>query len=396
MFRVLPPPKARARTPRATPGRRHGMLHLLAVAWVAMADPFESGMEVAFMREARRAPPGTRVVAIDVGANDGQWSRAWQHFAKESAARGVPFELFIIEPQPTFRASLTQLAASINATFLPVAASKQDGTAAFHIDTPGSPGASLARQHEGEMRTRTVPVTTIDLAAFLRRTLSSRPPTLSFVKLDVESLEYSLLAWLLVQGALCDVTHLLIEWHLNLLPLGQRLSGLGLRLGFGALLQEGCATPPRAVYHDEYVPTNFGVPVPGLQDVATEHALWARKDVPMGVRPSAPTVLRLRADDAFLQRQQATEQAEEEPQQLPMPPRGSVAAAERAPPRRRPRTPACEVARRCHGSCRYERLGCDLRFAAASYRQMRAATRVVPRYFDNGTIGDAKGRCLDS
>ena len=121
MFRVFPPPpnlsKARARTLRATPGRRHGMLHLLAVAWVAMADPFESGMEVAFMREARRAPPGTRVVAIDVGANDGQWSRAWQHFAKESAARGVPFELFIIEPQPTFRASLTQLAASINATF---------------------------------------------------------------------------------------------------------------------------------------------------------------------------------------------------------------------------------------------------------------------------------------
>ena len=375
------------------------MLHLLAVAWVAMADPFESGMEVAFMREARRAPPGTRVVAIDVGANDGQWSRAWRHFAKESAARGVPFELFIIEPQPTFRASLTQLAASINATFLPVAASKQDGTAAFHIDAPGSPGASLARQHEGEMRARTVPVTTIDLAAFLRRTLSSRPPTLSFVKLDVESLEYSLLAWLLVQGALCDVTHLLIEWHLNLLPLGQRLSGLGLRLGFGALLQEGCATPPRAVYHDEYVPTNFGVPVPGLQDVATEHALWARKDVPLGVRPSAPTVLRLRADDAFLQRQQATEQAEEQPQQLPMPPRGSVAAAERAPPRRRPRTPACEVARRCHGSCRYERLGCDLRFAAASYRQMRAAPRVVPRYFDNGTIldrgPDDKGRSLN-
>ena len=142
---------------------------------------------------------------------------------------------------------------------------------------------------------------------------------------------------------------------------------MGLRLGFGALLQEGCATPPRAVYHDEYVPTNFGVPVPGVQDVATEHALWARKDVPMGVRPSAPTVLRLRADDAFLQRQQATEQAEEQQQQLPMPPRGSVAAAERATPRRRPRTPACEVAHRCHGSCRYERLGCDLRFAAASY-----------------------------
>ena len=35
------------------------------------------------------------------------------------------------------------------------------------------------------MRTRTVPVTTIDLAAFLRRTLSSRQPMLSFLKLDV-------------------------------------------------------------------------------------------------------------------------------------------------------------------------------------------------------------------
>ena len=362
------------------------MLHLLAVAWVTMADPFESGMEVAFMREARRAPPGTRVVAIDVGANDGQWSRAWRHFAKESAARGVPFELFIIEPQPTFRASLTQLAASINATFLPVAASKQDGTAAFHIDAPGSPGASLARQHEGEMRTQTV--TTIDLAAFLRRTLSSRPPTLSFVKLDVESLEYSLLAWLLVQGALCDVTHLLIEWHLNLLPLGQRLSGLGLRLGFGALLQEGCATPPRAVYHDEYVPTNFGVPVPGLQDVATEHALWARKDVPLGVRPSAPTVLRLRADDAFLQRQQATEQAEEQQQQLPMPPRGSVAAAERATPRRRPRTPACEVARRCHGS--WPRAATSVSGAISASPPRRTARCGQPRGWCRGTLTTAR------
>jgi FkbM family methyltransferase len=361
-----------------------------------MADPFESGLEATFMREARRAPPSTRIVAIDVGANAGQWSKAWRQFAEESAARGVPFELHIIEPQPTFRASLTQLAASINATFLSVAAAKQDGTAAFHIDEPGSQGASLARQHENEMQIGTVPVRTINLAAYLRRTLSSRQPMLSFLKLDVESLEFSLLPWLLVQGALCDVTHLLIEWHLNLLPLGQRLSGLGLRLGFGALLQEGCATPPRAVYHDEYVPNNFGVPVPGLQDVATEHALWAKKDVPLGVRPSAPTVLRLRADDAFLQRQQAAEQAEEQQQELPMPPRGSFAAAVRAPPRRRPRTPSCEVARRCHGSCRYERLGCDLRFAAASYRQMRAATRVVPRYFDNGTIGDAKGRCLDS
>ena len=83
--------------------------------------------------------------------------------------RAVPHArkmLLIIEPQPTFRASLTQLAASINATFLPVAAAKRDGTASFHIDKPGSKGASLARQHEGEMQTRTLPVPTIDLAAF--------------------------------------------------------------------------------------------------------------------------------------------------------------------------------------------------------------------------------------
>ena len=79
---------------------------------------------------------------------------------------------------------------------------------------------------------------------------------------------------LLFRGALCDATHLLIEWHLDALPEQQWSGGVGMRLAFDTLLEKRCATvdaargtPPvmplaagsarwRVVEHSQYASNN--------------------------------------------------------------------------------------------------------------------------------------------
>ena len=262
---------------------------------------------------------------------------------------------------------------------MPVAAAKAEGEVHLQVDSPGSVGASLVR---ADGAGKTVAVRSVDLAALLHRVLrphtggvldharaflhSSRAPLvpLSLLKLDVEAFEYSLLPWLLLSGALCDVTHFLVEWHLNLRPLGQRLKALALRLSLHSLLEDGCAVPPRALYHEEYPPTNFAVPIPGLHDVLAEHSLWAGKDVAGGVRPSAPTVTRLRADQKLLNHT-----------------REQAAASDG--------DPSCAYgggAVRCLGWCRHEQLACNASRAAASYEDALRRPRLVPRYFDENEM----------
>ena len=41
------------------------------------------------------------------------------------------------------------------------------------------------------------------------------------------------------------------------------------------MLAAGCATPPAAVFYDENESNNFGLPVPGIEQVAAQHTLWA-------------------------------------------------------------------------------------------------------------------------
>ncbi len=87
---------------------------------------------------------------------------------------------------------------------------------------------------------------------------------------------------LIVSGALCRATHLLVEWHLNKLPYSRRLRFLGLRLAFDELLTKGCqsswaarrqanASFPRVIAHDEYASNNFHAKVPGLEELLFAH-----------------------------------------------------------------------------------------------------------------------------
>ena len=313
-------------------------------------------------------------------ADDGQWSRGWADFSKRMAEQRKHFELYIIEPQPSFNVTLSRLASSMNATFMQAAASKAEGVQTFFIDldkvtgrSTGSKGASLERPvfFSGSVRVRT-----FDFAAWLREKLGpsdgavAEAPPHSLLKLDVERLEYSLVPWLLAQGGLCLVRHLLIEWHLNQLPFGQRLRGLGLRLALHTMLEEGCTTPPVAIYHDDYPGNNYAVPVPGLHDLVASHGLWAGKDRPGGVRPSAFTVNSLRADQAALAKLRSSREGEPD-------------AAQASP---QPATAPCQGPVRCMGSCRPERLACDERFAAAAYEFELRKHKVVPLYFDNVTV----------
>ena len=92
----------------------------------------------------------------------------------------------------------------------------------------------------------------------------------------MEVAEYELLPHLLLSGALCIPTHLLVEWHLNALPPPRRLAGLALRLGFDELLKTGCATSdhgsgPRVIVHDDFDVNNAYAEVPDLAEIQRNH-----------------------------------------------------------------------------------------------------------------------------
>ena len=95
--------------------------------------------------------------------------------------------------------------------------------------------------------------------------------------MEVAEYQYDLLPHLLLSGALCIPTHLLIEWHLNALPPARRLAGLALRLGFDELLKTGCAnsahgTGPRVTVQDDFDVNNAYAVVPGLAEIQRNHS----------------------------------------------------------------------------------------------------------------------------
>jgi FkbM family methyltransferase len=182
----------------------------------------------------------------------------------------------MFEPQPVFHESLTALAQRINVTFLPVAVGNHAGTVVMQ----GSARSVEARAveikrsaHQEQGRAQVGQVQMIDLAKWMREHLP--PPESSSVvllKLDVEGTEWKLLPWLLMQGALCRATYILLEWHINFTPAARRLEALGLRLSFHSLLRDGCPHNhvPQIIWHDDWPMNNFGVPIPGLAEMMLE------------------------------------------------------------------------------------------------------------------------------
>jgi hypothetical protein len=118
---------------------------------------------------------------------------------------------------------------------------------------------------------RSVTVPAVDLARVIRNCVQRARGGPIILKLDVEAAEYDLLPRLLITGALCRCTFLLIEWHLNALPPERKLQGVLLRNAFDGLLARGCSRPPRVVIHDEDLLNNFGEAIPGLGELAARY-----------------------------------------------------------------------------------------------------------------------------
>ena len=255
--------------------------HCLATDASAARRPHRDahGWEVfsAFASAFRAGPRGSRAVVLDVGANSGDWGKwTWIPLVKHASASGKTLEAFMLEPNPFWATRLRDVAAANNATFIPAAAHNADSLSQFHAQG-GSVSSQLVRSSNTTQNVSGgLMVRTIDLAALIARILPEEGG-LALMKIDVESAEYELLPWLLAHGALCRISHLVIEWHLNRLPVERRFAGLGLRIAFNSLLRHGCAIPPLLVFHDEYAPNNYALPVPGLPELAVEHHKWARK-----------------------------------------------------------------------------------------------------------------------
>lgn len=132
---------------------------------------------------------------------------------------------------------------------------------------------------------------------------------LIYLKMDIEGGEASLLPRLLVSGALCYVSFLRVEWHLNTLDASSRLSAVGLKHTLRSTLMHGCAAeqaelargahvargahgrasgaragapplgaplgaslgPGLVIESEEYRPVNFGEGVPGLLEETVRH-----------------------------------------------------------------------------------------------------------------------------
>ena len=147
---------------------------------------FRRGAALEFIKILEAAPAGARGVVLDVGANDGTWTRSWakqrHHFLKAKKT----LDMYIFEPQPVFSARLNRTAYELGATFMPAAAWKTDGHLNFHFSKQGSTSASLlstsSRLNHGSLK-----VPAVDLASYISRVVSKpSKSTVSLMKLDVE------------------------------------------------------------------------------------------------------------------------------------------------------------------------------------------------------------------
>jgi FkbM family methyltransferase len=251
-----------------------------------------------FLDLVKQLPANASAAAFDVGTNDGSFSKSLM----DVMARCCPSITFwhtMIEPQPRYTQHLTDLAAnpSYNAVFHAAVAGPHDGrNVTLHLGSNRQAASTIATNahryghRHGHPR---ITVPTVNLARLLMHQharlrehnalVAARDgiareevPSLLLLKMDIEGGEADLLSYLLVKEALCTLSHLRVEWHLNAMPEEQRLGIVALRLGLRDLITRGCRISGRPEHHvvvedEEYRPLNFGKAVPGLIEEAVKH-----------------------------------------------------------------------------------------------------------------------------
>ena len=229
-----------------------------------------------FVSLVHAAYPTQTGFVVDVGANNGQWARHVLQRVREYGTR-MRVEPILFEPQREYAAELQKLASDWGGTFHPAVAWTRATNLSFylsHFKEASSLSEQLAltfSKPETNSHVNRVTVPAVDFARVLRNCVQRARGGPIILKLDVEAAEYDLLPRLLITGALCRCTFLLVEWHLNALPPERRLQGVLLRNAFDGLLARGCFRPPRLIVHDEDFLNNFGEPIAGLSELAARY-----------------------------------------------------------------------------------------------------------------------------
>jgi FkbM family methyltransferase len=184
-------------------------------------------MDERFLEEFQRfaVAEGPRGLAIDVGANLGEWTR-WMasHFE----------EVISLEPDWRARAMMRQLGIPANATLLPAAAGAACGQADYYLRDDNRQ-SSLQEAHPiggGDQQ----PVKTVGVDKVGVITLSALAEWASFVwpehrvdlvKIDVEGFEAEVLAGVASVSPLFDSTRWIVEVHDRVNEVGEQLHRLG-------------------------------------------------------------------------------------------------------------------------------------------------------------------------
>ena len=231
-----------------------------------------------FVALVHAANPMQTGFVIDVGANNGQWARQILERVRKYGTR-MRVEPILFEPQREYAAGLQKLASDWGGKFYPAVAWTKATNLSFYLSN-FKEASSLSEQlaltfSRPEVNTRVnhITVPAVDLSRVLRSCVWRARGGPVILKLDVEAAEYDLLPRLLITGALCRCTFLLVEWHLNALPPERKLEAVMLRNAFDKLLARGCFRPPRLIIHDEDFLNNFGEPIPGLGELAARYKM---------------------------------------------------------------------------------------------------------------------------
>jgi len=206
--------------------------------------------------------PMPAVHLLDVGANSGTFSQQMMRRLRKYAGHTL-VDLTMFEPQPRLFRKLSALAMSWNGTLVAAAAWKANTNLTFYLHANNSELATAnvankALQYDaaGFRPDLRLMVPAVDIAEYLLRRLPQSNNSLVFLKLDIEGSEYDVLPWLLKKRALCRLSFLLIEWHLNFVASSRRATGLALKKGLQSELHRSCKPGlPPVVVHDN-MPSN--------------------------------------------------------------------------------------------------------------------------------------------
>ena len=257
---------------------RFVVLFTVLVACDAAGDQGEAAIK-GFVNALNASSPNQMAFVVEVGANNGAWTRRVMMHAR--GCKRVRVAPILFEPQREYAVPLQQLADDWGGTFYPALAWTDAANLTFYLSNFKE--ASSLSEHmaltfnnpEVNANVRRVIVPAVDFVRVAWKCVRRAKGGPIILKLDIEAAEYDLLPRLITSGVLCYCTFMLIEWHLNAMPPSRKLQGVLLRNALDGLLASGCKRPPQLILHDEDFLNNFGEGIPGLGELAARHQLRA-------------------------------------------------------------------------------------------------------------------------